>query len=42
VTATGPTVAAAAARSRDAAEAITFEGRQYRRDIAWREFARHG
>jgi phosphoribosylamine--glycine ligase len=42
VTATGPTVAAAAARSRDAAEAITFEGRQYRRDIAWREIARHG
>jgi phosphoribosylamine--glycine ligase len=42
VTATGPTVAAAAARSREAAEAITFEGRQYRRDIAWREIARHG
>ena len=40
VTATGPDVARAAARSREAAEAIAFEGRQYRRDIAWREIAR--
>jgi phosphoribosylamine--glycine ligase len=37
VTALAPTVAAAAARSREAAEHITFEGRQFRRDIGWRE-----
>ncbi|HEX8275032.1 MAG TPA: phosphoribosylamine--glycine ligase [Longimicrobiaceae bacterium] len=37
VTAVAPTVAAAAARSREAAEHITFEGRQFRRDIGWRE-----
>ena len=40
VTATGPTVAQAAAKSRAAAEAIGFEGKQYRRDIGWREIAR--
>lgn len=40
VTATGDTVAAAAARSREAAEAIDFEGKQFRRDIGWREIAR--
>ncbi len=40
VTATGPTVADAAARSRAAAEAIGFEGKQFRRDIGWREVAR--
>lgn len=40
VTATAPTVAEAAAQSRAAAEAIQFEGRQYRRDIGWREIAR--
>jgi phosphoribosylamine--glycine ligase len=40
VTATGPTVEDAAARSRAAAEAIAFEGKQYRRDIGWREIAR--
>jgi phosphoribosylamine--glycine ligase len=40
VTATGPTVAEAAARSRQAAEAIRFEGKQFRRDIGWREIAR--
>jgi phosphoribosylamine-glycine ligase len=33
-------MATAAARSRWAAEAITFEGKQYRRDIGWRELAR--
>jgi phosphoribosylamine--glycine ligase len=38
----GATVAEAAARSRALAEAITFDGRQYRRDIAWREAARAG
>jgi phosphoribosylamine---glycine ligase len=41
VTATGATVAEAARKSRDAAEAIRFEGKQFRRDIAWRETARH-
>ncbi len=40
VTATGATVAEAAARSRAAAESISFEGRQLRRDIGWREIAR--
>jgi phosphoribosylamine--glycine ligase len=38
----GPTVAAAAEVSRTLADRITFEGRQYRRDIAWREVARAG
>jgi len=36
----GRDVTQAAARSRRLAEAIEFEGRQYRRDIAWREAAR--
>jgi phosphoribosylamine--glycine ligase len=40
VTATAPTVGEAAGKSRAAAEAITFEGKQYRRDIGWREIAR--
>lgn len=40
VTATAPTVAAAAALSRGAAERIHFDGKQYRRDIGWREIAR--
>ncbi len=38
----GPDVVEAAERSRALAEAITFEGRQYRRDIGWREVARAG
>jgi phosphoribosylamine--glycine ligase len=38
----GATVAEAATRSRELAEAISFDGRQYRRDIAWREAARAG
>lgn len=42
VTATGSDVASAAARSREAAEAIDFEGKQFRRDIGWREIARQG
>ncbi len=42
VTATGDTVAAAAARSREAAEAISFQGKQFRRDIGWREIRRQG
>jgi phosphoribosylamine---glycine ligase len=40
VTAVAPTLAEAAARSRTAAESITFEGRQYRTDIGWRELER--
>ena len=41
VTATGPDVAAAASRAREAAESIEFEGKQFRRDIGWREIERH-
>ncbi|MGH7467557.1 MAG: phosphoribosylamine--glycine ligase [Longimicrobiales bacterium] len=40
VTAVAPTLPQAAERSRAAAEAITFDGKQYRRDIGWRELAR--
>jgi phosphoribosylamine---glycine ligase len=40
VTARGPSVSAAARLSREAAERIRFEGRQFRRDIGWREMAR--
>jgi phosphoribosylamine--glycine ligase len=40
VTATAPTVAEAAERSRAAAAAVAFEGKQFRRDIGWREIAR--
>jgi phosphoribosylamine--glycine ligase len=42
VTGLGPDVAAAADRSRWAAERVTFDGRHFRRDIAWREIARQG
>ena len=42
VTATAPTFAEAQRVSRDAAEQISFAGRQYRRDIGWREAARLG
>jgi phosphoribosylamine--glycine ligase len=38
----GSDVAHAASRSRQLAEAIAFDGMQYRRDIAWREAARAG
>ncbi len=38
----GRDVVEAAERSRALAESIVFEGRQYRRDIAWREVARAG
>jgi phosphoribosylamine--glycine ligase len=38
----GATVPEAAERSRALAETVRFEGRQYRRDIAWREVARAG
>ncbi len=40
VTALALTVAAAAERSRAAAESIRFEGRHFRRDIGWREIER--
>jgi len=42
VTATAADVPAAAARSREAAEAVDFEGKQFRRDIGWREISRLG
>jgi phosphoribosylamine---glycine ligase len=40
VTGLGPDLASAAERSRTAAAAIRFAGRQYRRDIGWRELER--
>jgi phosphoribosylamine---glycine ligase len=40
VTALADTVQEAAARSREAAERIEFQGRHFRRDIGWREAAR--
>ncbi|HSU12651.1 phosphoribosylamine--glycine ligase [Longimicrobium sp.] len=40
VTALAPSVAEAAERSRAAAERIRFDGRQFRRDIGWREIGR--
>jgi hypothetical protein len=42
VTGLAPTVTAAAAVSRAASERIAFEGKTWRRDIAWREMARAG
>lgn len=41
VTAIAPSMAEAAERSREAAEAIAFEGKQFRRDIGYRELERH-
>ena len=40
VTGVAPTIEEAAQRSRAAADAIHFEGKQFRRDIGWRELAR--
>jgi phosphoribosylamine--glycine ligase len=40
VTAVAPTFAEAQARSRAGAEAITFDGKTWRRDIGWREAGR--
>jgi phosphoribosylamine---glycine ligase len=40
VTGVGPTLGDAALRSRRGAEAIRFQGRHFRGDIAWRELAR--
>ena len=42
VTAIAPTVAQAAQRSQAACEQVAFEGKVYRRDIAWREIQRAG
>ena len=42
VTGLGPTVPVAARASREAAERIAFEGKTWRRDIAWREIERAG
>lgn len=40
VTGLADTVAVAAVKSRDGAERVEFTGRQFRRDIAWRELGR--
>tara|TARA_B100001123_G_scaffold19809_2_gene22029 strand:- start:6016 stop:7200 length:1185 start_codon:yes stop_codon:yes gene_type:complete len=40
VTGIGSTLAEAAGKSRDAAAAIRFEGKHFRKDIGWREMAR--
>jgi phosphoribosylamine--glycine ligase len=42
VTGLGPTVAVAAQASRAGAERISFEGKTWRRDVAWREIKRAG
>jgi phosphoribosylamine--glycine ligase len=42
VTAVAGDFASAQAASRAASEAITFEGKVFRRDIGWREAARQG
>jgi phosphoribosylamine--glycine ligase len=42
VTGLGPTVALAAQASRAGAERIAFEGKTWRRDVAWREIQRAG
>jgi phosphoribosylamine--glycine ligase len=42
VTAVDATLAEARDRSRETAEAVQFDGRQYRRDIGWRELERLG
>jgi len=42
VTGLGTTVARAATASRAAAERIAFEGKTWRRDVAWREIQRAG
>jgi len=42
MTGLGTTVAAAATASRAAAERVAFEGKTWRRDVAWREIQRAG
>ena len=41
ITGTGTTIEEAARCSREYAERVTFEGKQFRRDIAWRELERN-
>ena len=41
VSAVASTIAAARSRSLDYAGRIDFAGKQFRRDIGWREIARH-
>lgn len=41
ITGTGGTIGEAAACSRQYAERVSFEGKQFRRDIAWRELERN-
>ncbi len=41
ITGTGNTIEAAAASSRSYAERVSFEGKQFRRDIGWRELERN-
>jgi phosphoribosylamine-glycine ligase len=41
VTAVADTLGAAQARSTDHASRIRLEGKQFRRDIGWRELVRH-
>ncbi len=41
VTGVAPTLSEAAACSREFAERVSFDGKQMRRDIAWRELERH-
>ena len=41
ITGTGQTIAEAEQRSREYAERVTFDGKQFRRDIAWRELERN-
>jgi phosphoribosylamine---glycine ligase len=41
ITAVGDTIEEAAACSRDYAERVAFDGKQFRRDIAWRELERN-
>jgi phosphoribosylamine--glycine ligase len=41
ITAIADSIGEAAARSRDYSERVSFDGKQFRRDIAWRELARN-
>jgi phosphoribosylamine-glycine ligase len=41
ITAVGDTIEEAAACSREYAERVAFNGKQFRRDIAWRELERN-
>jgi phosphoribosylamine--glycine ligase len=41
ITGIGDSIEEAAAKSRDYSERVSFDGKQFRRDIAWRELARN-